>query len=419
MPCMQVRGQFRPYGVSGRIVDVVAYQDHAVTLSSIYEKGYSLGGSDSGDVTGVFVGLIRGGNVDTAVRWLAVFDRYASWGIEPHSLSETSSGLFFGYYNTSDVGRESLNFWRLADTHDSIQNYLLEVPVSTSQDGIPHVQCSDSIVIEVIWNGQCVKWRSKNSSDTDKCNIGFPLDWTFNKVLFSNGLWLMNGCDVESSVSLSTPAITSTVHFNTPDLLVGWTGKQGCWSTDDGQTWTVSDSLDWYDDSLHYMYHHTTDGYDVIAEWDGRYRGTMNARIYIKPTTDNSWSVYSIPNSYNVKNIYGDSLSNMYIAFDNYFLLTYNIYPPNLWKYDPAVSVDEPLLKQSRIPDLARSKKLITRNLSALNHEVSDNGAWFVYTGMGEFIMGSVYDRQSLPEVPRGLYLVIQHSKVFVVLVTD
>lgn len=423
IPFMLLNAQFRPYGVSGRVVDVAVYNDHAVILSSISGMGYgySWNGPDSGQVSGLFLGLIKGDRVDTVARWLASFDRYAGWGIEPIGLSETSSGLWFGYYNTSDVGAESLQFWRLNEAHDSLTLNNLFIPVTAYwwPNVVKHVHCSDSIVIETGVSGKCVKWKSKDYADTVDCETGMVLDWTLNKALFSNVLWLMHGCNIESSVSLSSPAIPSTVHFNTPTLLVGWTGKQGAWSTDDGRTWVLSDSLDRYIDTLFYTYHHTTDGYDVIAEWLGRYNQTMPAQVYIMSALDSAWFRYSIPNSNNVQNIYGDSLSNLYIAFDNYLSFPFNSDPPNLWKYDPTVSVNEPPFTPIRNPATALTEKYVVKDLSTLNNVIFSGGSWALYSGMGVYIMSSADGRQSLPDVPAGLYVVTQVARYVVVLVTD
>lgn len=420
MPFMLLNAQFRPYRVSGRVVDVAVYDGHAVSLSSIYEMGYAWNGLDSGYVSGLFVGLIRGGRVDTVASWLADYDRYASWGIEPFALSETLSGLSFGFYTTSDAGREGFEYWQLSETHDAILLDYLSVPSwwQLTSD-VVHVRCSDSVVIESQGTGRCVKWYTKDSSDTNTCYVGIPLDWTRNKVLFSNGLWLMQGCDVESSLSITTPAIPGSVHFVAPELLVGWTGKQGTWSTDDGRTWALSDSLDRYDDKLSYMYHHTTDGYDVITEWNVRYNQKMPAQVYIMSALDSAWFRYSIPSSNNVQNIYGDSLSNLYIAFDNYLSFPFNSDPPNLWKYDPTVSVNEPPFTQIRNPATALTEKYVVKDLSTLNNVIFSGGSWALYSGIGVYIMSSAGGRQSLPEVPAGLYVVTQVAKYVVVLVTN
>jgi len=414
-----MHAQFQPINVPGQITDIAVFADHAVVLSSIHEKVPGWRDQDSGYTNGVFVARVAQGVVDTIVRWLDPYDPF-SGGMKPYGLAWTNGGLSFGTYTVTDFGPILLNYTYLNPEHDTITTSTFGVrPVPYTWVLDSYVLCYDSTILEIAGDGRCVKWHSPNDTDTLPSTIGLPQSSTLNKIIFADGPWIMYDCEVEESVLFLTPAIDSTLHFVNDNLIVGWTGTQGCWSTDDGQTWTHSDTLAERDTTSRIAYYHTLDGYDIVAEyWDDSQK--RNARISIKHHTNTTWLVHHIPNFHVVQGIYGDSLHNVYIAFDYPWLSQYpNHYPSNLWKYNPAVSVNEP---PTNIPVLQRGNVTVKRlvvQLSELNELIIGKGAWSLYSSTGSLVANSTNTTTPLPSVAKGLYLITVGDERIVVIVSE
>ena len=418
LTAIYISAQFRPIQIRGNVVDMEFVGSEVVVLIDLYEMGYSQSG-DSARVSGTLIGTLTENKIDTTRYWLLLYDPMGYYGTTARFLYPTSSGVKFLLRYISDVPVPDVKLVSVKNDFSGIVdddigwrvlgNWYGSSELTLCDDQTLLASASIKAIFMCTLGQECVKipWVVDQTAVID-ATVGrsIVMDRDTNA-------WLIDNCAPLEPKMITTPATTSSLHFGAENMILGWTGKQGCWSSDAGVSWTLSDSLSQLQDTQVYRYHHTVDGYDVITQSNSW--GPAEPIVYIKAQQSSEWASYALPTDRAVSNIYGDSLSRLYVVLPGNTIAKTD-YRPFVWKYDPSVSISDDYANTKVVTQGADTRRIAIRSFKELQNIIDPFEPWTLYSSLGKCMTSSSTSDLRFYKAESGLYLVLQGASIIVVM---